>query len=82
MPGYEVDCGIYHNKITVAVVIEDLTLLIVPHPIIRQWLTLLGFLVAAIIILLVVGSGTHKFHLLMLLYGCLCHYYVACIKIV
>ena len=55
LPGYEVDCGIYHNKIMAAVVIKDLTLLIVPHPMVRLWLTLLGFLVTAVIILLAVG---------------------------
>ena len=67
-----------------AVVIKDLTLLIVPHPMVRLWLTLLRFLVTAVIILLAVGpgSGTHNSDLLMLLYGCLYHYYVVCIKIV
>ena len=61
------------------VVIKDLTLLIVPHPMMRQWLTLLGFLVTAVIILLVVGWDPPVVHTslvpLMLLYGCLYHYY-------
>ena len=35
LPGYEVNCGIYHNKIMAAVVIKDLTLLIVPHHMVR-----------------------------------------------
>ena len=48
MSGYEINCG-GTIIIMAAVVIKDLTL---PHPMGRLWLTLLGFLVVAVIILL------------------------------
>ena len=88
LPGYEVNCGIYHNKIMAAVVIKDLTLLIVPHPMVRLWLTLLGFLVTAVIILLAGGlgspSGTHKFGsddaLVWLFVPLLCSLYKDCVS--